>query len=134
RALFSPDFEYPQQEQDKYAIDNRLLSCYDRHSDGSGVCYSSFLRPIVNFRPKVVEQDLGDGHGYPHGFNADLHTVDWLIRKGFAFDVATDHDLHAEGLELLGRYRAVVSSTHHEYWTAAMLDALESYLQQGGRF
>ena len=28
-------------------------SLYDTHSDGSGVCYSSRLRPILNMRPKV---------------------------------------------------------------------------------
>jgi N,N-dimethylformamidase len=27
-------------------------SLYDEHSDGSGVCYSSRLRPILNMRPK----------------------------------------------------------------------------------
>ena len=27
-------------------------SLYDLHSDGSGVCYSSRLRPILNMRPK----------------------------------------------------------------------------------
>src|SRR5262249_61799904 len=30
------------------------LSCYDSHSDGSGVCYSSRLRPILNMRTKPI--------------------------------------------------------------------------------
>ncbi|HVW70217.1 MAG TPA: N,N-dimethylformamidase beta subunit family domain-containing protein, partial [Steroidobacteraceae bacterium] len=31
-------------------------------------------------------------------------------------------------------YRAVLSGTHAEYWTVEMLEGLESYQQQGGRF
>lgn len=30
------------------------LSCYDRHNDGSGVCYSSAKRPILNLRPGYI--------------------------------------------------------------------------------
>lgn len=28
------------------------VSMYDEHSDGSGVCYASRLRPVLNMRPK----------------------------------------------------------------------------------
>src|SRR5262249_53789866 len=44
-------------------------SLYDRHTDGSGVCYSSRLRPVMNMRPKeaVLWQ-----------FPADTHIIDWL--------------------------------------------------------
>ena len=37
------------------------------------------------------------------------------------------------GVDLLGRYRVLVTGTHPEYWTTPMLDALESYLAGGGR-
>ena len=45
----------------------------------------------------------------------------------------TDDALHSRGLDLLGRYRVLVTGTHPEYWTTPMLDALESYLAGGGR-
>ena len=45
----------------------------------------------------------------------------------------TDDRLHAEGVELLARYRAVVTGTHPEYTSTRMLDALEQYLERGGR-
>ncbi len=48
-------------------------------------------------------------------------------------DVITDEDLHAEGLELLARYRVVLTGSHPEYWTAPMLEALRGYLDAGGR-
>jgi N,N-dimethylformamidase len=99
------------------------VSTYDRHADGSGSCYSSRLRPILNSRPR---RNLWN-------FNADLHIIDWLAASGQACDVITDEDLHREGLALLRPYRAIITGTHPEYHSAAMLDAIEAYLRQGGR-
>ena len=104
----------------------RPLSLYSRHSDGSGVCYSSRLRPITNMRPKIQTNN-------PWQFMADTHLIDWLEVKGFDVDVVTDDDLHSEGASLLAPYAAVLTATHPEYYSLAMLDALRSYLGQGGR-
>ena len=110
---------------DLFLIQRRDLgvSTYDRHSDRSGSCYSSRLRPILNTRPKSRLWN----------FNADLHIVDWLDGIGQACDIITDEDIHREGLSLLKPYRAVIAGSHPEYHSAAMLDALEDYLGQGGR-
>jgi N,N-dimethylformamidase len=115
--------------QDWYVATNRLLSTYDRHIDDTGCCFSSRLRPIVSIRPKYNMALLRA----PHQFNADLHLVDWLETMGHAYDVATDEDLHFEGHGLLKSYTAVVTGSHHEYWSEAMLDAVEAYLNDGGR-
>lgn len=124
---------YPSQPQDAYVLANRLNSLYDSHSDGSGVFYSTRLRPVVNMRPRYFMQSLDDGRGSPHQFNADLHLVDWLHEQGYAFDVITDEDLYRDGLGALEGYRVVLTGTHHEYWAERMLDALEAYLDGGGR-
>jgi N,N-dimethylformamidase len=104
------------------------LSTYDLHADGSGVHYSSSLRPIVGFRPK---HRLGIGG--PWQFPADLHLVDWLDAMGIDYDVATDRELHDEGTELLERYQVVMTGSHPEYYSREMLDAWEEYLGNGGR-
>ena len=105
------------------------LSLYDLHSDSSGVCYSSRLRPIINMRP-----------GYRHRttlleeFPADLCIVAWLNRGGLPpYDVVTDEDLHREGTALLQGYRAVITGTHPEYYTSRMLDSVGRYVATGGR-
>ena len=121
------------QWQDQYVLDHDLLSLYDVHSDGSGVCYSSRLRPIVNMRPKYTQYWLHEGKGAPHLLNADLHLVDWLESRGFHYDVVTDEDLHLEGVEALRPYRVMLTGSHPEYWSVQMLDALEEYLADGGR-
>jgi N,N-dimethylformamidase len=108
------------------------LSCYDSHSDGSGVCYSSRLRPILNMRPKHISA-LG-GHGSSlWQFNADTHITDWLEALGYEFDVITDEDLHSYGYEVLKPYRVILSSTHPEYHSLQMWDAMMAYERGGGR-
>jgi N,N-dimethylformamidase len=107
-------------------------SCYDSHSDGSGVCYSSRLRPILNMRPKHISP-LG-GHGSSlWQFNADTHITDWLEAMGYEFDVITDEDLHYEGFELLKPYRVILSGTHPEYHSLPMWEAMKAYQHNGGR-
>jgi N,N-dimethylformamidase len=122
------DIELNLEPGDHYAIRHKLLSLYDTHSDGSGVCYSSRRRPLMNMRPKYRMALLRG----PHQFPADLHLVDWLEEKGFIFDIATDEDLNAEGIELLQPYSAVLTGSHPEYCAGAMLDALERYAARGG--
>lgn len=109
------------------------LSFYDTHIDGSGVCYSSRLRPILNMRPGHMTGWICAG-GAPWQFNADTHITDWLEAKDIAYDVATDEDLHNEGIALLQRYKSVVTGSHPEYWSTPMHDALGAWIRDGGRF
>ncbi len=99
------------------------LSTYDRHEDGSGVCYASRYRPLQNLRPT----------GRHWNFNIDLFIVDWLEELGGDYDVITEEDLHHEGLALLRPYQVVLTGSHPEYDSVQMLDAMEAYLRQGGR-
>ena len=99
------------------------LSTYDRHSDGSGVFYSSRLRPASNIRPT----------GRMWNYCVDMMIVDWLDRSGLAFDVVTDEDLHLYGLDAIRPYRALVTGSHPEYDSLDMLETLEHWLRRGGR-
>ncbi len=108
------------------------LSCYDSHSDGSGVCYSTRLRPIVTMRPKYQSWLGGKGSGLWQ-MNADLHITDWLEAEKLGYDVITDEDVHDEGYTALAPYSVFVTSTHHEYWTKQMWTALDAFKKHGGR-
>ena len=124
---------YPRLPEDQYIVDNRLISLYDKHSDGSSVCYASWLRPIVNMRPKYTQHWLDSGAGLPHLFPADLHLVDWLVTMGYQFDVLTDLEVHLDGINRLEPYDVILTGTHAEYSSGAMLDAYQDYLNGGGR-
>src|SRR5699024_7468395 len=73
---------------------------YKRHRDGSGVCYSSRLRPVLTMRPRCLTFNDGRGSGLRH-YPADTHLIDWLTTQGIAFDIVTDEDVDAEGAALL---------------------------------
>ncbi|MFC7689207.1 N,N-dimethylformamidase beta subunit family domain-containing protein [Paeniroseomonas aquatica] len=107
-------------------------STYNTHPDGSGIGFSTRLRPILTMRPGFLTFDDARGSGLRH-FPADSHITDWLEAKGIAFDVITDEDLDAEGLPLLAGYKAVVTGAHPEYHSQVMLDALQNYVGGGGR-
>jgi N,N-dimethylformamidase len=115
----------PSNPEDAYLLDHPEVgySLYEYHADGSGVHYSSRLRPILNMKPRTITWS----------FNADTNVVNWLKATGEPFDVITDEDLHREGTSLLEDYRVVVTGTHPEYYSTAMLDGLETWLGTGGR-
>lgn len=98
-------------------------SQYEHHADGSGVHFASRLRPMLNARPGGIVWSL----------NADTNLLNWLDHEGVTPDILTDEDLDREGAEALAGHRVLVTGTHPEYWSTRMLDALEAYLDQGGR-
>ena len=80
---------------DAYLMENPEVgySLYEYHGDGSGVHFSSWLRPVLNLKPKTIMWS----------FNADTNLIAWLTAIGQPFDVITDHDLHACGAGRAGR-------------------------------
>ena len=108
-------------------------SLYDAHSDGSGICYSSRLRPIVQMRPKTQAGLGGFGQSKLWQFNADTHIIDWLEAKGFEFDILTDEELHDTGAALFAPYAAVMTGSHPEYTSTEMWEAYDTYKNGGGR-
>ena len=122
------------QNTDVYLHEHREFgaSCYDSHSDGSGVCYTSRLRPVLTMRPKYQSWLGGKGSSLWQ-MNADTHITDWLEESGFTYDCITDEDLNNEGYEALAPYRVFMTSTHHEYWSKQMWDGLDAFKKNGGR-
>lgn len=107
-------------------------STYNRHPDGTGISLSSLRRPVLTLRPGFLTFNDAKGSGLRH-FSADSHLTDWLEATGQPFDVITDHDLDREGTALLDGYATVLTGSHPEYHTPATLDALQAYVDGGGR-
>ena len=122
------------------------LSLYNNHSDGTANYYATLRKPTASFRPslyfntdeagaapKLDPTSTAMEEPATHLIMADLYMIHWLEQLGIAYEVASDHEFHAAGLERLRRHRVVISAGHHEYWTAQMLDAMDGYLVDGGR-
>ncbi len=102
-------------------------SMYEKHPDGSGVMFSSRLRPVLNLRPGA------DGWNFTPDTDINAFLEHELGRFGQTHDVIADEDVNAEGLSALAPYRLIVTCSHPEYWSTAMLDALEEWQRGGGR-
>ena len=98
-------------------------STYEKHTDGSGVMFSSRRRPVLQLRPGA------DGWN----FTPDTDISAFLDHLRVGHDILADEDVHAEGIDALTPYRVIVTGTHPEYWSTRMLDALEEWLRRGGR-
>ncbi len=109
------------------------ISTYNCHSDGSGVAYSSRLRPILNQRSGYCAYADPLGGSCLRHFPADTHLLAWLDALGHEFDVITDEDLEADGVGAIARYKVVMTGSHPEYHTPGSLDALAGYTERGGR-
>lgn len=122
-------------EEDVFLSEHREYgaSLYDTHADGSGVFYSSRKRPILNMMP-TYKHWLSSLPSTLWQYNADLHLIDWLEEKDYEYDVITDEGLQQHGVQLLEQYNAILTGSHPEYYSSEMMEAVEAYYQQGGRF
>ncbi len=110
------------------------LSCYNDHSDGSGVSLVSQFRPMLDTRPaQIALMDPAEGASGTQRWVADNYIDQFLSTIGMAHDVITDHDLHEDGVAALAPYRVVVAAQHPEYHSERMMRAFEDFLGQGGR-
>ena len=98
---------------------------YNKHVDGSYFTYATRLKPDLGMKPNGI---------LAYNFVADTHISSFLESKGYEYDIITDEIIHEEGLDLLKQYPVVISSTHPEYPSAKIYDAMEEYSNEGGRF
>ncbi len=119
------------QDQNMFLSEHREYggSIYDTHTDGSGLCLSSRLRPILSIRPKYDHFLMQAPWQYP----ADLHMIYWLETMGYDYDVITDEDVTYDGLARLELYNVIITGSHPEHNSGPQLDALHNYTQRGGR-
>ncbi|HVZ00875.1 MAG TPA: N,N-dimethylformamidase beta subunit family domain-containing protein [Dongiaceae bacterium] len=126
-----PQDRFPWQCDDRghrFAVANDLTSLYDVHNDGSGVSLASFRRPLATIRDDYLYPLCGA----PHLLPVDLHLLRFLAAEGIRVDLVTDAELDRDGAACLAGYRGLVTGSHPEYWTAAMLDAVSGFQERGG--
>lgn len=122
KALKSAEFYKMQRRRDLG------LSVYDRHNDGSGVCFSSSKRPILNVRPGYIMWAFSR----PREFSADLMMLGFLEREGIPYEILTDHDLHERGASALHGFNTLITGSHPEYPSLKSFSAYSAFAREGG--
>ena len=95
----------------------------------------SFDRPEpINHVPEDVQiTDPIEGRAACHVAPAEWRLLGWLERERFDYDLYAETQLHAGQLDL-DAYRVLVISTHPEYWSKEMYQAVKSWVfERGGR-
>jgi hypothetical protein len=88
--------------------------------------------------PRYPHLEWAYANGYSNKYASagwasyDRHFFHWAERAGFAVDLASQHELHFDPGILEG-YDCVVCVGHDEYWTWEMRDAIDGYVERGGR-
>ncbi|KAG8158514.1 hypothetical protein KVR01_011636 [Diaporthe batatas] len=131
--VFADDFDVEQCEKTSefYKIRRRRdlgMSLYDTHKDGSGNCFSSSKRPLLNICPGYVMWAFSR----PREFSADLMMIGFLEREGIPYEILTDHDLHSRGASCLQGFNTVITGSHPEYHTLQSFDAYSGFARGGG--
>lgn len=110
---------------------NYGCSTYNFHSDNSGICFASHLRPLFNLRPQYLTFGDTSCSGLRH-FPADTHLIAFMHHHNIDYDIITDHELHKDGVTAIAGYETVLTGTHPEYHTLESLNALQEFRDDYG--
>lgn len=106
-------------------------STYNFHTDGSGICFASHLRPLFNLRPQYLTFGGSTCSGLRH-FPADSHLIAWMHHEKIDYDIVTDHELHRDGVAAIASYQTLVTGSHPEYHSLETLNALQEFRDDFG--
>jgi hypothetical protein len=94
--------------------------------------------PAMMAEPRYPHMEWAYAHGYSKKYASagwasyERHFLRWAETSGYAIDVIAQTDLHFRP-DVLSDYRCVVMVGHDEYWSWEMRDAIDAYVDRGGR-
>jgi N,N-dimethylformamidase len=113
-----------------------------RYTDPEAVTYDTDdYAPLSFDRPEPINHvdwnteitDPIEGRAACHVAPAEWRLLGWLERENFAYDYYAETQLHDGTLDL-DAYKVLIISTHPEYWSRTMYDAVKSWVRErGGR-
>ena len=96
------------------------------------------VSPPPGAGPRYPHLEWAFANGYSNKYASsgwasyDRHFLRWAESTGFEVDLASQHELHFHP-EILDGYACVVFVGHDEYWTWEMRDAVDHYIERGGK-
>ncbi|CAN5795846.1 large subunit of N,N-dimethylformamidase [soil metagenome] len=124
-------YAYGRRPRDGAAIAGLSSSYYSTHASGRPFFHVPLRAPIPRADPFGFESTRAARVGHSHLVRPERYAEAWLEREGYAYELITDLDLHAEP-SLLRGFRALMVCGHSEYWTAEARDGVEGFLDAGG--
>jgi hypothetical protein len=94
--------------------------------------------PPIMAEPRYPHMEWAYANGYSKKYMSsgwasfERHIVTWAEREGYALDIISQTDLHYRP-GLLDGYSCVALIGHDEYWSWEMRDAIDAYVEKGGR-
>jgi hypothetical protein len=92
-------------------------------------CGLKFAAFVSFHRPNYVATPVTANAA--HLLNAELYVTRWLEQHQYNYDVISDDELDNDST-LLQRYKVLIINSHAEYWTAAMYNHVENYVNHKG--
>ena len=90
----------------------------------------SYQRPLRDvFNPSRT--DAAYHYSSKHQTRGELWALNWLRENGVVFDAYSDVDIHV-GVPNLKNYKAIIFTTHPEYVSQGLMNAVQEYLDAGG--
>lgn len=94
------------------------------------------MPPLAIPRYPHMEWAYATGHSKKYASSGwasyDSHFFRWAERAGYGIDLASQHELQFSP-EILESYDCIVCVGHDEYWTWEMRDAVDAFVDRGGR-
>jgi hypothetical protein len=94
--------------------------------------------PPIMSEPSYPHMEWAYATGYSKKYMSsgwasfERHFMLWAEAEGFDLDVISQTDLHYRP-ELIAGYSCIALVGHDEYWSWEMRDAIDAYVEQGGR-
>jgi hypothetical protein len=94
--------------------------------------------PPIMSEPRYPHMEWAYANGYSKKYMSsgwasfERHFVTWAERQGYALDIISQTDLHYRP-ELIAGYPVIALVGHDEYWSWEMRDAIDAYVEKGGR-
>ena len=97
-----------------------------------------FDPPPINSEPRYPHMEWAYANGYSKKYMSagwasfERHFALWAEAEGYGLDIISQTDLHQHAGVLDG-YRCVALVGHDEYWSWEMRDAVDAFVEGGGR-
>jgi hypothetical protein len=94
--------------------------------------------PPIMSEPRYPHMEWAYANGYSKKYMSsgwasfERHFMLWAQREGYELDIISQTDLHYRP-ELLEGYSCIALVGHDEYWSWEMRDAVDAYVERGGR-